>query len=65
MRTKEFDKIAGSDFERAKRGPKGAGQDVRSNLSTPTIFLFHQFYFPMLMKIYVSGLKFCACSSLG
>jgi hypothetical protein len=27
MRTKEFDKIVGSDFERAKRGPKGVGQE--------------------------------------
>ena len=36
MRTWEFDKIAGSDFERAKRGPKGGGQEARSNLSTPT-----------------------------
>ena len=36
MRTREFDKIAGSDFERAKRGPKGGGQEARSNLSTPT-----------------------------
>ena len=36
MRTSEFDKIAGSDFERAKRGPKGEGQEALSNLSTPT-----------------------------
>jgi len=26
------DKIAWSDFEQPKAGPKGAGQDVRSNL---------------------------------
>jgi len=38
MRTEEFDKIAGSDFERTQCGPKGGGQDARSNLSTPTKF---------------------------
>ncbi len=27
MRTEEFDKIARSDFERAKHGPKGVGQE--------------------------------------
>ena len=32
---REFDKIAGSDFERTKCGPKGGGQGARSNLSTP------------------------------
>ena len=31
----EFDKIAGGDFERTKCGPKGGGQEARSNLSTP------------------------------
>ena len=36
MRTWVFDKIAGSDFERTKCGPKGVGQEARSNLSTPT-----------------------------
>jgi len=36
MRTWVFDKIAGSDFERTKCGPKGGGQEARSNLSTPT-----------------------------
>ena len=30
MRT-QFDKIAGSDFERPQDGPKGEGQDARSN----------------------------------
>ena len=30
MRT-QFDKIAGSDFERPQDGPKGGGQDARSN----------------------------------
>ena len=28
-----LDKIAGSDFEQPKVGPKGAGQDARSNSS--------------------------------
>jgi hypothetical protein len=27
-----LDKIAGSDFEQTKVGPKGGGQDARSNL---------------------------------
>jgi hypothetical protein len=27
MRTEEYDKIAWSDFERARHGPKGAGQE--------------------------------------
>jgi hypothetical protein len=35
MRTK-FDKIAGSDFERAQHGPEGGGQDARSNPIAPT-----------------------------
>jgi hypothetical protein len=35
MRTM-FDKIAGSDFERAKHGPEGEGQDARSNPIAPT-----------------------------
>ncbi len=26
-----FDKIVGNDFERPKDGPKGGGQDARSN----------------------------------
>ena len=28
-----LDKIAGSDFEQPKAGPKGAGQDARSNIT--------------------------------
>ena len=31
LRTCRFDKFAGSEFERAKRGPQGAGQEARSN----------------------------------
>jgi hypothetical protein len=28
-----FDKIAGSDFEQPQAGPKGGGQDARSNIT--------------------------------
>ena len=30
---REFDKIAGSNFERPQDGPQGGGQDARNNLS--------------------------------
>jgi len=34
----QADKIAGSDFEQPKAGPKGGGQDARSNPTTlPTV----------------------------
>ncbi len=32
-----FDKIAWSNFERAKHGPKGVGQEARSTKSSGTI----------------------------
>jgi len=36
MRTdKRFDKFAGSEFERTQCGPKGEGQDARSNPPGP------------------------------
>ncbi len=34
-----FDKIAGSNFECAKRSPKGAGQEVRNKKSPGAIFI--------------------------
>ena len=36
MRTVRFDKFAGSKFERTKCGPKGGGQEARSNPLAPT-----------------------------
>jgi hypothetical protein len=38
MRTLRFDKIAGSDFERAQHGPQGEGKDSPSNPSLSAIF---------------------------
>jgi len=38
MRTVRFDKFAGSKFEQPKAGPKGGGQEARSNPLAPTIF---------------------------
>jgi len=37
VRTKWFDKFVGNEFERPQDGPKGEGQDARSNPPPSTI----------------------------
>jgi hypothetical protein len=62
-----FDKFAGSKFEHAKYGPKGGGQDARSNPSLSAIFQqvtviligSYRASFRYLGQFWVSSLRFC------